>query len=206
MVIGIAGTGPMAVYLARGWLRARHRVLLGSREPGTRIDILQEAPGAMLAPLEEMVFVAEVIVIAIPYTAVAPFAQKHAPQLRTKLVVDISNPFEHLPDNRVSGAEITAQAIGPGARVVAAFKANFWETLPEPVSPADGIVRDVFYAGDHAADKTIVAGLIADLGLRPVDCGPLRSARVLDGMVPLLLELDDRYTGGDRRLSWKLLD
>ena len=206
MVIGIAGTGPMAVYLARGWLRAKHRVLLGSREPGIRTDILQEAPGAILAPLEEMVFVAELIVIAIPYTAVAPFARRHAPQLKNKLVVDIANPFEHLPDNRISGPELTAQAIGPGARVVAAFKANFWETLPEPLSPADGLVRDVLYAGDHAADKTIVAGLIADLGFRPIDCGPLRSARVLDGMVPLLLELDDRYAGGAHRLSWKLLD
>lgn len=35
--------------------------------------------------------------------------------------------------------------------------------------------------------------------------GTGRNARVLDGMVPLLLELDRRYAGGGRRASWKLL-
>jgi predicted dinucleotide-binding enzyme len=205
MKIGIAGTGAMALYLARGWLAAGHAIRLGSRQPEARQGLLRAVPGATLAAVGETVEAAEILVIAIPYTAVAPFAQEHAPQLRNKLVVDVSNPFEHLPDNRISGPELTARAIGPGARVVAAFKANFWETLLEPVSAEDGIVRDVFYAGDDAAGKEIVAGLIADLGFRPVDCGPLRSARILDGMVPLLLELDQRYAGGAHRLSWKLL-
>jgi predicted dinucleotide-binding enzyme len=205
MHIGIIGTGPMALNLANGWLRADHTVELGSRQPQTKSALLKEAPGATIAAIADTVVTAEIIIAAIPYVAVAPFARQYAGQLKEKLLIDIANPFEHLPDNRLSGAEITAQAIGPGARVVAAFKANFWETLLEPVSAQASSTRDVFYAGDDAADKVIVAQLIADLGFQPIDCGPLRNARILDGMVPLLLELDQRYAGSTHRLSWKLL-
>jgi predicted dinucleotide-binding enzyme len=71
-----------------------------------------------------------------------------------------------------------------GARVAAAFKTNFWQTLLEPVDPETGLVRDVYYVGDSDDDKAVVAQLIQDMGFVPVDCGPLRNARVLDGMVP----------------------
>jgi len=205
MHVGIIGTGRMARNLANGWLKAGHSLQFGSRQPQTKTDVLNEVPGASIASIEETLESAEVVIIAIPFVAVAPFARQHAGRLQKKLVIDISNPFEHLPDNRISGPEITAEAIGEEARVVAAFKANFWETLLEPVSPHANTVRDVFYVGDDGADKEIVAHLIEDLGFQPVDCGPLRNARILDGMVPLLIELDRRYAGGNHRLSWKLL-
>ncbi len=202
--IGIIGTGHMATHLARGWLDAGHHVQFGSRYSETKANLPKQSPAARIVSNYEAVQSAEVVVIAIPFTAVKPFAQQHADLLRNKLVIDISNPFEHLPDNRIAGAEITAQAIGAGARVVAAFKANFWQTLLEPIDPKSGIVRDVHYVGDHDADKAIVAQLITDLGFQPVDCGVLRNARVLDSMVPLIVELDRRL-GADHRFSWKLL-
>jgi len=205
MHIGIIGTGRMARFLAQGWLQANHSIQFGSRQPQSKADVLNAVPEATVTTIEETLETAEVVVIGIPFVAVKPFAQQYASKLQNKLVIDISNPFEHLPDNHISGPEITAQAIGPGARVVAAFKANFWETLLEPVDPHVQTVRDVFYAGDDVADKEIVAQLIKDLGFRPVDCGPLLNARVLDGMVPLIIELDRRYADGVHQLSWKLL-
>ncbi len=192
----------MAQHLALGWLKAGHTVQLGSRQPETKADIL---PGATVTTNEAALKAADVVVIALRFIAVKPFAEQYAGLLRNKLVIDISNPFEHLPDNRLSGAEITAQAIGDGARVVAAFKANLWQTLLEPVDPKTGIVRDVHHAGDNDDDKAVVARLIADLGFQPVDCGALRNARVLDAMAPLLVELDKSYGSNDRHLSWKVL-
>jgi len=204
MRISIIGTGRMARQLALGWLKAGHTVQFGSRQPDAKTDILTRVPGATVTSNEAALKAAEVVVIGLPFTAVKPFAEQQADLLRNKLVIDISNPFANLLDNHISGAEITAQAIGPGARVVAAFKANFWETLLEPVDPKTGMVRDVHYAGDSHDDKAIVAQLIKDLGFQPVDCGALRNARILDGMAPLIVELDRRYGNGERRLSWKL--
>ena len=202
-VIALIGTGRMATGLGTGWARAGHQIVFGSRAPADKQHLTADLPGVRVTDYAGALEAATVVVITLPYREVAPFCRNHAAALRERLVIDISNPFDNLPDNRVAGAEITRDAIGPGARVVAAFKTNFSTTLLTPLN-ADGIQRDVFYAGDDEADKRIVAGLIADLGFRPVDCGGLHNARILDGMVPLIIELDNRY-GGAWQTTWKLL-
>jgi hypothetical protein len=205
MQIAIIGTGRMARNLGAGWARAGLSIVFGSRNPQAHADLAESAPGAQVTEPTAALDGADVVVIAIPFPAVEPFAREHADKLRGKVVVDISNPFNHLPDNSVAGAEITARAIGPGARVVAAFKSNFWETLLEPTDPRYDIERDVHYAGDDVEAKKLVGRLIYDLGFRAIDCGPLKNARVLDGMAPLIIELDKRYANGERRSSWRLL-
>jgi predicted dinucleotide-binding enzyme len=195
----------MGSNLGRGWLKAGHQVVWGSRQPETTGDLLGQVSGARQASHDEAMDGSEVVVMAVPFRAVEPFARAHAAALRDKLVIDISNPFDHLPDNRVAGAEITADAIGSGARVVAAFKTNFWRTLSEPIDPRVGLVRDVLIAGDDESDKEIVGQLVRDLGFLPVNCGVLHNGRILDGMVPLIIELDRRFAQGEGRASWKLL-
>jgi predicted dinucleotide-binding enzyme len=203
--ITIVGTGRMATGLGTGWASAGHTVTFASRNPEAKADLAEQIPGATVATIAEGLASAEVIVITLPFTAVEPFARQHATALRGKIVIDISNPFgRDLPGGQ-SGAEVTAAAIGPGARVVAAFKDNFSDTLLQPIDPLHTLPRDVHFAGDDETAKALVAQLAADLGFQPVDCGPLRHARVLDGMVPLIVELDRRYAEGGRRASWKLL-
>ncbi len=201
--VALIGTGRMARGLGTGWARAGHRIIFGSRVPAEKTDLIAGLPDAQVTTYADALDAAGIVVITLPYVEVAPFCRTYATVLRERLVIDISNPFDHLPDNRVAGAEITRDAIGPGARVVAAFKTNFWTTIPTPLN-ADGLQRDVLFAGDNEDDKRIVAELITDLGFRPVDCGGLHNARILDGMVPLIIELDQRY-GGAWQVSWKLL-
>jgi predicted dinucleotide-binding enzyme len=203
--IAIIGTGRMAQVLGRGWARVGHTIIFGSRSPERKAHIAAQVEGAQMADPPEALDGADIVVIAIPYGAVESFAHDYSLWLQGKLVIDISNPSDHLPDNRISGAEITARAIGSDAHVVAAFKANFWQTLLEPVDPS-GVVRDVHFAGGNAGDKQIVSQLIQDLGFCAVDCGPLRNARVLDAMAQLIVELDTRHASGARKASWKLLD
>lgn len=201
--IAIIGTGAMATRLGQGWAKAGHAIVYGSRDPGGS-KVTEQVAGARVTDHASALEGAEIVVIAIPFASVEPFARDHAQALRNRLVIDISNPFDKLPDNRIAAAEITAAAMGTGARVVAAFKDNFSATLPEPIAP-QGIVRDVRYAGDNQEDKRTVARLIEDLGFRPLDCGPLKSARVLDGMVTLMLQLDARYANGTQRSGWTFL-
>lgn len=203
--IAIIGTGRMAQGLGAGWVKAGHHVVFGSRNPAKKSGLVSKmGDGASVTLPADAVARAEVIVLAIPFAQVKSFAREHAPQLAGKLVVDISNPFDQLPDNRISAAELTAAAIGGGARVVAAFKDNFWETLSNPKDPG-GLQRDVHFAGDNDDDKQLVTQLVIDLGFRPVDCGPLKNARALDAMVPLLVELDHRLNNGRHNSSWKFL-
>ncbi len=202
--IAIIGTGSMARGLAEGWAKAGHEIVLGSRDPAARSHLTEEiGNGVKVASVEEALDSPDLVVLAIPYRAVEGFASAHAARLLPLSVIDISNPFDNLPDNREAGAEITARAIGQGARIVAAFKDNFATTLLDPVDPG-GLPRDVHYAGDDEEAKSLLSDLIRDLGFRPVDCGPLRNARILGGMVPLMVELDRRYGSGGTS-SWKFL-
>ncbi len=203
MRIAILGTGCMASGLGKGWLNAGHFVAFGSRQPETKTDFQAEVGAdSRVYGFEGAITAGEVVVIAVPYAEVAPLAQKHADLLRNKIVVDITNPFASQPSDGRAGAELTADAIGEGARVLAAFKGNFSGTLLDPVDHT-GEPRDVLFAGDDAQAKQVLSGLIGDLGFRPVDCGPLRSAVMLDLSVPMLIEMDGRLNGRQHSSSFR---
>ncbi len=203
MRIAILGTGRMASGLGKGWLNAGHFVAFGSRRPETKTDFQAEVGAdSRVYGFEGAITAGEVVVIAVPYGEVVNLARQHDDLLRDKIVIDITNPFAAQPPDGRAGAELTAAAIGDGARVLAAFKGNFSGTLLDPVDHT-GEPRDVLYAGDDAAAKQALAGLITDLGFKPVDCGPLRAAVMLDLSVPMLIEMDGRLNGGQHSSSFR---
>ncbi len=209
MRIGIlGGTGRMGRGLAKAWAKAGHEIIIGSRDPdrANRLaqQLAQETGGKVWgSDLPTAARDGEIIILSLPYRTCADWLKRLQNELRGKIIVDIANPFG-ATEGQTSGVEANAKALGVPARWVAAFKTNFWTTLEQPVNK-DGIVRDCLYCGDDRYAKGIVARLIEQVGYRPVDCGDLKAARVLDLMVPLMIELD-RRSGGKAQCSWKLLD
>ncbi len=58
----------------------------------------------------------------------------------------------------------------------------------------DGLDEDVPIAGDNKDAKRAVAELIAQIpGLRPIDCGRLEVARLIEGLTPLLISVNGRH-------------
>ncbi|MFA0767899.1 MAG: hypothetical protein OXFUSZZB_001227 [Candidatus Fervidibacter sp.] len=210
MRIGIlGGTGRMGRGLAKAWAKAGHAIFLGSRDPDRAQKMaaeLSQQTGGHIEGTDLMTAAqkGEVVVLSLPYRVCAEWLSRLREALRGKIIVDITNPFGAVPAGQTSGVEENAKALSVPARWVAAFKTNFWTTLEHPVNK-NGIVRDCFYCGDDREAKQIVADLIKQVGYRPVDCGDLSAARVLDLMVPLMIDLDRRF-GGKAECSWKLLD
>ena len=145
----------------------------------------------------------EVVVLAVPYGAVADIVTQRGEQLAGKVVVDITNPvnfetFDSLvvPADGSAATEIAAAL--PQSRVVKAFNTTFAATL------ASGTVGDqpttVLIAGDDAEAKSLLAGIVTDAGLRAVDAGSLRRARELEalGFQQITLAATDKiaWTGG----------
>ena len=111
--------------------------------------------------------------------------------LNGKIVVDPTNywSFEggypiSPRDPRESLAE-EVQALAPGAMVVKAFNTLNYTIMEDP-SRAGGPVT-VPIAGNDAAAKVRVARLVEDVGLEPLDVGPLRAAEYLEEMLRLAL-------------------
>ncbi|WP_448613469.1 NADPH-dependent F420 reductase [Modestobacter sp. URMC 112] len=128
----------------------------------------------------------EVVVLAVPYAAVAGIVAQRGEQLAGKVVVDITNPVDFqtfdslvVPADGSAAAELAAAL--PQARVVKAFNTTFAATL------ASGTVggqqpTTVLIAGDDADAKSLLAGIVTAAGLRALDAGSLRRARELEAL------------------------
>ena len=180
----------MALALGKALLAAGHFVAFGSRRPESKNDF-HEAVGteSRIYGYQAAINAGEIVIITLPYEEVAATARKFGDSLRNKIVIDITNPFTAQPNNGDSGAQVTASIIGDGALVIAAFKTNFAATFENPID-STGEPREVHYAGDDEAAMKAVKKLIRSIGFKPVDCGTLAQAVVLDHMVPLMIRLD----------------
>ena len=200
-VIAILGTGLMSKALGTGWSRAGHSVRIGTRSLENASPAKLGFDPAFAGSPAEAVVGADFVVLAIPFPEVTPTVTALRGALSGKIVIDISNPFDHLAHNERAAAEFTADALGGSDGLVAAFKDNFAATIN-----AEGTERpDVKIAGDDEKAKVAVAALATDLGLRSLDCGPLHNARFIDGMVSLMLILDRAYCGFTMKTGWRFL-
>ncbi len=189
MNVTIIGTGAMAQAIAGVLRRGGASVRLLGRE-----DRLDAA--------------ADIVVLAVPYPAVADVLERHGADLAGKIVVDITNPLDFVtfdslvvpPDG--SATAVIAEAL-PASRVLKAFNTTFAGTLATGTAVgAAGASQPttVLIAGDDTAAKDALAGLVAAGGVRAVDAGSLRRARELEaiGFVQLTLAVGEKlpWTGG----------
>jgi hypothetical protein len=54
---------------------------------------------------------------------------------------------------------------------------------------------DDLVCGDDKDARSVVIGLINDLGMRGLDAGPLANAVALESLTPVLLHMNRRYKG-----------
>jgi NADPH-dependent F420 reductase len=77
-----------------------------------------------------------------------------------------------------------------GVPVVAAFHTVSAALLGDLDHELD---EDILICGDRRADKGRVAELVDQIpGLRPIDCGPLEMARIVEQLTPLIISINVR--------------
>src|SRR4051794_22569256 len=145
----------------------------------------------------------DIVVLGVPYPAVADVLAKQGDNLAGKIVVDITNPlnfetFDSLtvPADSSATAEI-ADAL-PRSRVLKAFNTTFAGTLAAgQVGP---LTTTVLVAGDDAEAKSTLMGVVTAGGLHALDAGTLARARELEalGFLQITLAANEKvpWTGG----------
>ena len=191
--IAIIGTGNVGSTLGKIWAEAGHTIIYGSRTPNeqrVRALVTETGYGATATSQGAAASQGEIVLIPVPPTAI-PEVIAALGDLTGKIVVDPTNylAFENgYPvsprDPRNSLAE-EVQALAPGAMVVKAFNTLNFRIMEDP-SRAGGPVT-VPIAGNDAAAKRRVARLVSDVGLEPLDVGPLVAARYLEEMLRLAM-------------------
>lgn len=181
MRTAVIGSGNIGATIGGAWARAGHDVAYGSRTP---------SPPETVA-IAEAIAGAEAVLLAIPGPAVPQLLADHGPALAGKLVFDATNRVgEPTLHNAAAFAEHA-----PGAQLVRAFNSVGWEVMADPGEAA------MFWCGP---DDDRIAGLIADVGLRPVRVGGLDVIDVVDGAGRLWLTLVFG-AGMPRTIALKLL-
>jgi predicted dinucleotide-binding enzyme len=185
--IAVIGTGQVGSALGQRLARLGHDVVYGSRDTqrgDVRELVARTGVRATAATQLESVRDADIVILALPWDAVEEVTRGLG-DLAGVIVIDPTNPritaADGLRDYAFddSNAE-RIQALVPSALVVKAFNTLGAETMLDPESAGGPVTIPL--VGDDVEAKAVVAGLVESMGLVPLDVGPLRYARILEGL------------------------
>ncbi len=208
MEIAIIGAGNVGAALGKGWARAGHRICYGVRDPSSdKHAAVASAAGGKAMTVAEAVKEGEVIVLAVPWSAIDETIAECG-DLTGRTVIDVTNPLTvnergiglALGFDSSAGEQVQQRAKG----------ASVFKTLNQVGA---GVMADVsgyaaaptmFVAGDDAAKKPVVMGLVRDLGFDAVDAGPMTASRLLEPYAMLWIHMVYAQ-GGPRDAAFALL-
>jgi len=201
--ITIIGAGSMAGAIAALAAKGGRSVQVLARDADAAAALAGALEGATSGTVGDDL-AGEIVVLAVPYPAVAELLATYEGRLDGTVLVDITNPLDFatfdslvVPADGSAAAEIAAAV--PGARVLKAFNTTFAGTLASG-SVGDAQPTTVLIAGDDAAAKGALAAIVTDGGLRAVDAGALSRAREAEalGFLQLTLAAQEKigWTGG----------
>ncbi len=191
MKIAIIGTGGIGSGLALVLANGKNEVTLSDRKGGTDAAAKLAARGVSVKASEvrPAVQAADVVILAVPYGAVAGLAE--VADFAGKIVVDVTNPvkddFSGLQVGlTTSAAEEIAKAL-TGAKVVKAFNTVFAQVYDQGLNFRDTPVQ-TFVAADDADARAAVIALATDAGFDARDAGPLSNARHIEPLAYLNIQ------------------
>jgi NADPH-dependent F420 reductase len=203
----VGATGALGFGLALRWGRAGVPVVIGSRDQGRADEAARRARAAVPdgqftgAENAEAVKGVEVVVLSVPFRNQSENLTNLREALQPgQLLVDATVPLAAAISGKATrtlgvwqgSAAQQAQEMAPeGVRVVSAFHTVSAALLSDLEHQLD---EDVLICGDQRPDKARVAKLVnAIAGLRPVDCGPLEMARIVEQLTPLIISINVRH-------------
>jgi 8-hydroxy-5-deazaflavin:NADPH oxidoreductase len=205
MDVAIIGTGNVGGALARALSAAGHKVTVTSTSPDKAAALASEIGGRAAGSSAEAAADGEAVVLAVYFDAVPAILDEIADRLDGKILVDVTNRMNDNPGLTADGSSNAEQiqARVPNARVVKAFNTIFALYMNAP--NLDGMPLDAFVAGTDAGAKEAILQIAGSLGFRPIDAGPLESARILEAMEALNIAIQMR-DGGSWNNGWKLIE
>jgi len=177
--VGIIGKGKVGSAVKRGLERAGYQVRM---------------VGSDRKAVNETARWAELIVLAVPFSAINETVAEMGDGVNGKPIVDVTNAYT--PDamaavGSMSGAEVL-QKKAPRAKVVKALNTHFAKNMD---SGHIGNQQLTFLAaGDDKDAKAMALELGRDLGFDSIDAGPLENAKLLEALGNLSIKL--AYTLG----------
>ena len=189
LTIGVIGAGAMGGPLGQAWAQAGHRVVWGTRNPGELMELVQSAaPRAAAGYADAAAAFGDVVVLAVPPSAIPQIGRDYGHLLEGKVVIDITNPRldrdgEITNEWLEMGTGVAMAQYLPNVRLVKAFNTLSSRMLANPAP--NGVRIGIPIAGDDGEARDIAAQLVRDAGFEPVMVGPLERAKEFDRGTPV---------------------
>jgi NADPH-dependent F420 reductase len=182
----VGGTGGFGVALARRLVEAGAEVVIGSRDPERAREKAQEI-GATGAANEEAVEGVDLVVLATKADATLDTAEALAETIGETPVLSVASDLRSTDSRSLADRtqDLVRAPVVAGLHSLAAGK--LVHGRPE---------EDAFVCGDDPDAKALALELAAKVVAgRALDAGPLASARALEGMTAVIVNLNKRYKG-----------
>lgn len=178
----IGASGSMGSAISKSLAKGNYRLILCSSSTdkirALTKEIKKQYPAADIINLNcsyDASWEADIIILAVPYSAESAIASKIKDVANQKIVVSISNPvnadFNELAMPADSSAAEELQKLLPHSKIVKAFNTTFAADFAQPV--IDGKQVDALVAGnDDEAVETIVE-LVKTAGFQPIVTGKI---------------------------------
>jgi 8-hydroxy-5-deazaflavin:NADPH oxidoreductase len=199
-VVGGTGAEGSAIALRLG--HAGCPVIIGTRDPSKGARISEDLNGILgrsavrFADNVEAVRAAEIVILTVPYAAQVATVKELSAALEHKILIDTTVP---LVPPKVSSVQIPAggsavaavqQMVGNKVRVVSAFQ----NVAAHKLRDLDADVEcDVLVCGDDPGARAAALSLIAKMGLRGLDAGPICNSAAAEALTSILIFLNRKY-------------
>ena len=189
----LGGTGSFGVALARRLMEAGAEVVIGSRD-AERAEAAAVELGCEGATNADACSAADLVFLAVKADAALETAREHAEAIGTTPLFSVAAELTFSP----TGVRPTPEARSLAERIqdvvqgpVVAGLHSLAATSLGAESPPE---EDALVCGDDPAAKELALELAGRLVRgRAVDAGPLASARALEGMTAVIVNVNKRY-------------
>ena len=176
MKVAIIGKGNVGTAIGKDLVSKGYEVKFGHRD-------LKE-------PVFEAAKWGDLIILAVPYGAVKDAVKELDSAANGKILIDVTNAIASNGDLEIgfntSAAEELQKEL-PKVKVVKAFNTVF--AANQETGKVGKEQLTFFVASDDSEAKKQVMKLGKDIGFDPIDAGPLKSARYLEPMAMLIINL-----------------
>jgi hypothetical protein len=192
MKFGVLGSAVVGQTLASGLKKHGYDVRIGSRSPQKLAEFSAKS-GIQAGASREVAAWAEAVVLAVKGTAAEEAVREaDAANLKGKLVIDTTNPIANEPPEDGVLKFFTSpneslmerlQKTFPEAKFVKAFNSVGSALMVNPQFAAGR--PTMFYCGNDAAAKKVVATIVEQFGWDGADMGTAKAARAIEPLCQL---------------------
>jgi len=191
----VGGTGAFGTALAKRLTEAGHEVVIGSRELERAAAVAAEV-GAAGATNVDAVKKADLVVLATKAEAALDTARELRIALASKPVVSVASELRFTSGGVFPTTSAASLAERIQAELDAPVVAGLHSLAASTLAAAEPPDEDALVCGDDQEAKELALELATALvSGRALDAGPLASARALEGLTAVIVNLNKRYRG-----------